>query len=472
MREVREFKSRHPDHFCSADYKGNHLKTRSSTRHFTPDPNRCFLRVLILELLLSATLTGPLACEPTCAQESAEPHLIRVGLAHNVGKPHSLTVASDSSLQVRDLDSKAVVAEVNPGQRVSLAAASRAVEITVDGVGMGTFKGPVSVQSASLSSMIEVVSPKVRYKRYRGVLEVRSGPRLTVVNELDLEFYLYGVIPVEVPASFHPEAQKALGVAARTYAIRSASRHQSAGYNLCDGIHCQGYAGADRESDWARKIVDETQRQVAVYDGEPIYALYSSDCGGMTQNNEDSGVGKQPWPYLRSVVDNPGGKPSAVSSQQPAACRSEQEDYCAGNPHHSWSKTYTAQELEQVFSRSESMQVGKLVSMEFAEYDSSGRVKTVVIKGESGERRISGSRFREIFGLNTIMSTRMTLSVSENGDYVISGKGHGHGLGLCMHGANGLAKSRDGITYRDILKHYYTGVEVREIAECRLRNAD
>ena len=475
MREVREFKSRHPDHSCSAAHQGNVLSAWFSIPYSRPTPDCKAFRILTFNCLLLIALPAALTWQAASAEELPGPRPIRVGLSHGIGKPHTLTITCDVPFVITDVESKATVAEVGSGDRASLTTAQGTVEISIEGAPARGFKGPMRVEAACGEGIIEVVSPKVRHKRYRGALEIRAGSGLMVVNELDVEQYLYGVVPVEVPAGFHREAQKALAVAARTYAVRSLGRHKSAGYDLCDGIHCQGYVGADRESDWSRKIVDDTRGQIVVYDGEPIYALYSSDCGGMTQNNEDAGMGKKAWPYLRSIVDNPGGRRSAVSGQQsavsgePPGLKADQDpqyqDYCAGNRYHTWRKTYTPEELERVFSRFGSTRLEKFVSMEFAEYDSSGRVKTVVIKGEKGERRISGSRLRGILGLNVLRSTRIILTVSEDGNYVIDGKGHGHGIGLCMHGANGLAKSREGITYVDILKHYYTGTEVRDTAD-------
>ena len=142
-----------------------------------------------------------------------------------------------------------------------------------------TFKGPIRVATQTSEGMLEIIEPKLRYKRYREALEIRPGARLMVINELSVEHYVYGVAPTEVPASFHPEAQKALVVAARTYAVRSADRHRGDGFNMCDSIHCQGFSGADREADWARKIVDATRGEIITYKGKPIFACYSSDCG-------------------------------------------------------------------------------------------------------------------------------------------------------------------------------------------------
>ena len=110
--------------------------------------------------------------------------------------------------------------------------------------------------------------------------------------------------------------------------------------------------------------------------------------------------------------------------------------------------------------------------MEFAERDCSGRVRTVVIKGDRGEYRMQGRKFRELLGVNAIKSTRMTLAVTEDGSYTYSGRGYGHGVGLCAFGADGLARSDAKITYTDILKHYYKGVEITPISECGLRIAD
>ena len=110
--------------------------------------------------------------------------------------------------------------------------------------------------------------------------------------------------------------------------------------------------------------------------------------------------------------------------------------------------------------------------MEFTDYDCSGRVRTVVIKGDRGEYRMKGYQFRELFGEDVIKSTRMTLTVTPEGDYLIEGKGYGHGVGLCAFGADGLARSRKGITYVDILKHYYAGIEVKDIADCGLNRQD
>ena len=403
---------------------------------------------------------------------SADTHgpMVRVGLISSIGKPRSLTISCNRPFEIAGPANKDTIATAK-GQQVAFSAKEDGIEVTVAGTTSGTLKGPLRLTSNDDDAVFEIVSTKLRHSRYRRVLEISTNRTLAVVNELPLEDYVRGVVPVEVPAGFHAEAQKALTVAIRTYALKNLGSNRHNGYDVCDCSHCQGFAGASREAQWADKLVEGTYGQIMTYDGKPIAAVYSTDCGGVTQNNEDAGFGKEPWPYLRSVADNPEGR-SPTSPLTPPRngegenCNPQSEDYCAACPYHSWSKTLKAEELTRVFSRLRSAKIGRFQSMQFTDYDCSGRVRTVTIRGDRGEYRMKGYQFRELFGEDVIKSTRMTLTATPEGDYLIEGKGYGHGVGLCAFGANGLAKSDKKITYVDILKHYYTGIEVKSISDC------
>ena len=424
---------------------------------------------------------------------SADEHspVVRVGLISGMGKPRSLTVSCNRPFEIIDLADENTIAIED--HEVGFSAEENGIEVTVAGIATGTFKGPLRLTSNNDDAVFEIISPRLKYPRYRHVLEISWNRTLTVVNELSLEDYVKGVVPVEVPQSFHPEAQKALTVAMRTYAVKHMESNRHNGYDVCDCTHCQGFAGASKEAEWIDKLIEATRGQIAVHDGKPIAAVYSTDCGGATQNNEDAGFGKEPWPYLRSVADNQSSVVSRQSSTPPLApprngegeARSpsrlyggipptagKSEDYCARSPFHTWTKTFTADEFDRVFSRLRSAKIGKFQSMEFTDYDCSGRVGTVTIKGDQGEYRMKGHQFRELLGEDMIKSTRMALTVTPEGDYLIEGKGYGHGVGLCAFGADGLARSRKGITYVDILKHYYTGIEIKNISDCGLNRQD
>ncbi len=141
-------------------------------------------------------------------------------------------------------------------------------------------------------------------RRYRGRLRLRAvGGEVQVVNELDLERYLYGVVPREMgPAAFPElEALKAQAVAARTYAVAHLGDHDAEGYDLCATPACQVYGGFDAEHPLTNRAVDGTAGVIAVHGGEPIDAMYTSTCGGHT---EDAGelFPERAAPYLVGVA--------------------------------------------------------------------------------------------------------------------------------------------------------------------------
>ena len=156
---------------------------------------------------------------------------------------------------------------------------------------------------------------------YRGSVEVLGGGNaFTVVNELPLEEYLLGVVPNELaPDPFSElEALKAQAIAARTYIVRNLGQFAEDGYDICATDQCQVYRGMDSEHALATRAVEETRGVVATYDGEPINALYSSTCGGRTENSEN--VFGEALPYLVSTVchfEHPTPQPFASSASYP-----------------------------------------------------------------------------------------------------------------------------------------------------------
>jgi stage II sporulation protein D len=373
--------------------------------------------------------------------------MIRAGLVSGIGTPASITATSASPFTVTDPASKDPVASVD-GKPLTLTANNGKIDISIGGAPCGTFAGPIRLAPSADGSLIQLAASNGRKGKYRGIMEIRGGAHLFAINELELEDYLRGVIPIEVPRMFQPEAQKALAIAARTYAVKSLGRHAAEGYNLCDTTNCQCFAGANRDADWVDKLVDETRGQIITHNNDPIAACYSTDCGGSTLNNEDAGFGKSPWPYLRAVRDED----------------SSGQDYCSSSPHHIWTKTFTLDEINARLSKT--AKVGKVCEITVAETDSGGHAKVILVKGETGEYRMTGNRFRETLGLAVIKSTMFTITSADTG-YRFDGSGYGHAVGLCAFGANGMAKA--GKPYADILKHYYTGVEIKQVSDINLR---
>ena len=163
---------------------------------------------------------------------------------------------------------------------------------------------PLFRSSAPLifASSDEVNSP-IRFndKPYRGRIEVFATPRgaLTVVNVIGLEDYVRGVIPNELSAGGFPalEAHKAQAIAARTYALKNRGQFASEGFDLLPTTRSQVYRGLSSENSLSSRAVDETHGMIATYQGEPINALYTSTCGGRTEDAEN--IFPNAVPYLR-----------------------------------------------------------------------------------------------------------------------------------------------------------------------------
>lgn len=318
---------------------------------------------------------------------------------------------------------------------------------------------------------LTLVAPTIQIgrRRYPGKVMVRlAGTGLELVNELDIEQYLEGVLPGELPAGFGMEAQKALAVAARSYALVQSGKH--GGFDLCDQTCCQMYLGDHRGSARGLAAVRATRRE-CLWSGEDlVYAFYSADCGGESTSVTEVPLRdkpEEPLPYLCPVKDAPESGP----------------DYCAKSPYHRWVRRYTRKELEARLNRRPQTEVGTLTALQVTDMDPSGRVRTVLLRGKATppkggaaadsrttatagepiEKVVTGWEFRRSVGAVALKSTRMTIDQPEPNVYRFTGSGFGHGLGLCQIGANGMA--RQGHNYREILAHYYPGTRVAQLGE-------
>lgn len=173
------------------------------------------------------------------------------------------------------------------------------------------------IDSTKTRDQAETIAPtpsvRVGGKDYRGEIHLVLNPRgrINVVNSLALEEYLRGVVPVELSPGHFPEieALKAQAVAARSYALARMGRHSDDGYDLVDDTRAQVYGGLSVERELSNRAVDETRGVVAMFpnaDGKlvPIEAMYTANCGGRTENNEEV-FGGTALPYLRGVACSP-----------------------------------------------------------------------------------------------------------------------------------------------------------------------
>lgn len=263
------------------------------------------------------------------------------------------------------------------------------------------------------------------------------------IIEMSLLEYLFGVVCAEMPASFHEEALKAQAVAARTYTISKMNKnipeHKSA--DVCDDInHCKAYISENELIDkygesWTKeyypKIKDavlKTDGIIATYSGEPINAVFHSTSSGMTENSKDVWSGDVP--YLVSVVSE-GEEESPRFSDSVKFSKDE------------FINRITKSGKNPTFSSDCSNWIGEITKNE------SGSIKNIKIGGVD----FKGTEIRELLGLR---STNFEIIIGEN--ITVSTKGNGHGVGMSQYGANYMAKH--GYTYEQILKKYYTGVNI------------
>lgn len=274
---------------------------------------------------------------------------------------------------------------------------------------------------------------------YRGnLLAFVDSSGLVVVNELGIEQYLFGVIPCEIGPINHQtlEAVKAQAVAARSFALSRLGRRRILGFDLYDRFdRDQEYRGASRETDLGRQAVNTTRGEVLLYQGTVCEALFHACCGGVTATGH--------LPYLRAMPDTPGH-------------RSAGRAYCSESKHFRWQAEFTQDSLDKLLT--ERLNTGKnrigLRHITIEKDNRSGRVRQVRIQTKTGSYNLTGPAFRIALNLKShAFDVR-----HQHNRFLFSGRGWGHGCGMCQDGAIGMARA--GKTYRQILLHYYSGVTI------------
>jgi len=272
---------------------------------------------------------------------------------------------------------------------------------------------------------------------YRGLLELRrtASGRLTVINEVDLEEYLYGVLKMEVDPEWPADALKAQAVAARTLALQSMGRFASEGYDVRATTDTQVYGGISAEDPRTTAAVEDTRGEIMTYEGRPIFAAYHSDSGGYTESSELVWGGR--YPYLQAVPD----------------------PYSTGAPNHEWIVRMDLPAFEERLRRAGRSANG-ITGIEVVETTPSGRVGLVRITGAHGVATVKGTDLRAIMGATLLRSTLFIVRITPDEQPLVEflGRGSGHGVGLSQWGARGMAAA--GRNYTEILKYYYTGIEI------------
>ena len=266
----------------------------------------------------------------------------------------------------------------------------------------------------------------------------RQGGHLLVTVTLPLEEYVAAVLRAESGGFENAEAQKAMAVVARTYALRFLGQHAKDGFDFCDTTHCQvfGWKGAPAS---VRSAVDATKGETLRYAGSLAETYFHQNCGGTTA------AAAEVWPdvsqpYLTTHADR----------------------FCVTRGALLWETTLGVEEIDRALRSNSVVAPTGWKRLLIAKRTASGRAQRLKFDGgTSGNAFVSASTFRfavnRALGWDKIRSNLFDVRSQPDG-VVFSGRGSGHGVGLCQAGAEEMA--REGMSYRDILSFYYPGTQI------------
>ncbi len=322
-------------------------------------------------------------------------------------------------------------------------------------------------------------------RTYRGELEFRITPdaKLIAVNVLPLEEYLAGVVPGEMAPSFPREALKAQAIAARTFFLYNFGRvHQNDPFDVCADVHCQAFVGEKSGTEAVNEAVWETRGLVMMYNDELCSTPFSAVCGGHTEHSENVWSGG-PYAYLRGTFDrsdrdrleskfdlsNEENARVWIESRPDVFCNVEK----GGSPAYAayaqkyfrWEERFSRRELEEQIRRASGRSFGELIDLQPVRRGVSGRLAELRVVGSSDSFILSKElNIRRALSPKTLYSACIVIDKiggTPPDSFVIKGAGWGHGVGMCQVGAAMMAER--GWSAEKILKHYYAGIEIREL---------
>jgi stage II sporulation protein D len=298
--------------------------------------------------------------------------------------------------------------------------------------------------SSKAGGRLEVSAPggflRLDGKLYRSRFTVIArGDTCAVINTVNLEKYLAGLINKEMVPSWPVEALKAQGVAARTYAVYQALQNRGKDYDLDSSVLDQVYDGAASETPRSTRVVEATKGEVLSFANQPLKAYFHANCGGMTE------VPVAVW----------GSEDEAF---RPVVCPYHQRK----RDRQRWSFHVSRLQLEKALRKVSGMLprgFARLARLEAGAPTPSQRLNDVVVTDAAGTNLVlSANSLRNALGNTKIKSTAFQIR-GEGDGFRIDGEGFGHGVGMCQVGARAMAE--EGKRYREILAYYYPLAELR-----------
>ncbi len=298
---------------------------------------------------------------------------------------------------------------------------------------------------------------------------------LAAVNRVDLEELLRGILPSEIYASAPPEALRAQAVAARTEILSAIGhRHPATPYLLCATQHCQVYNGTNSYTPQTDRAIIDTYGQVMLFEKRFVRAVYSSNCGGFSEDNNIV-WNEHPEPYL---VPSPDADESSDFFKKYLNGISDDnieeflytadESYCAVSTFNNkkayrWKTEIYYEELLRLVKKR--FDIDGISDISIEGRGKSGRIKGIsIISGDKKYYIDTEYNIRQLFG--GLKSGLMVIEKKKNQEgklisLIFTGGGWGHGVGMCQTGAIGMAEK--GKSFPDILLHYYKNVRIEKV---------
>jgi stage II sporulation protein D len=274
---------------------------------------------------------------------------------------------------------------------------------------------------------------KIADRTFGGVISVhfKSSGHMMAVDSIPIEKYLVGLVGSEISPGWPKDAIKAQIVAARTYALSKIDSAKKAdpnrAYDITSTITSQVYHGSHVEDGRAYDAVRETSGEVLYRDGAVFPSYYHSCCGGRTE-------------YAHNVWDSEKGPPIV------------EEKYCERSPKFTWDYSIRTSEFASKMTEN-GVPISGITGVATTAFQDSPRVQMLIVEDKNGMQMIESRDLRRILGYTNVKSTWFEATFA-NGTIKFTGRGYGHGVGMCQWGAKGMAE--DGVGYKDILKFYYS----------------
>lgn len=348
-------------------------------------------------------------------------------LAPSISRAETMRVILTETKGVARITSTRPFSVMSGSRRISVEPAYQVAEISAR-------RGIVINRNDSLQKVL-TLSPErgaklfVNGTPYLGAIIIRvKNSGIAVINEVELEQYLQGVIPSEMPTDWPMEALKTQAVISRTYALYQKRKNKGNDYDLPASVLGQVYKGDSVYNSRAVEAIADTKRLVAMYDGEVAVTFFHSTSAGPTEDAQERwGID---MPYLKGV-----SCPLDFSSS-----------------YFSWQREIPLADLENALNQ---MGVETIATLAPFSYSKSGRTLMVRILHAGGETLVKAEDLRRLLGYKTLPSTHFRID-SFGKILKISGMGWGHGVGLCQWGAKVMAER--GMNFDEIVRYYYPGV--------------